>query len=91
MRLIKLLVVLVLAAVIALVGYAYLGDMEPNRREIREPIAIQDGALSASSEASTAAAETPEDASETGAAGDDATDAQAAPATEEDTTEAPGD
>lgn len=45
MRLIKILVVLILAAVIALLGYAYLGDMEPQRREVRDAIPITNGAL----------------------------------------------
>ncbi|MDB6178063.1 hypothetical protein PAF17_11175 [Paracoccus sp. Z330] len=38
MRLIKLLVVLILAGLIGLVGYAYLGDMEPQRQEVRSPV-----------------------------------------------------
>ncbi|TBN43968.1 hypothetical protein EYE42_02280 [Paracoccus subflavus] len=38
MRLLKVLVVLILAAVIGLVGYAYLGDMQPVRSEVRSPI-----------------------------------------------------
>lgn len=44
MRLLKLLVVLILAAVIGLVGYAYLGDMEPSRTETRQPIPMATGA-----------------------------------------------
>ena len=40
MRLLKLVVVLILAALIALVGYAYFGDMDPARKEIRQPIPI---------------------------------------------------
>lgn len=43
MRLLKFLVVLVLAGLIGLVGYAYLGDMEPRQQEIRSPVAL-DGA-----------------------------------------------
>lgn len=39
MRLLKVLVVLILAAVIGLVGYAYLGDMQPRRVETRVPLA----------------------------------------------------
>ncbi|RJL15311.1 hypothetical protein [Paracoccus siganidrum] len=42
MRLLKLVVVLILAALIALVGYAYFGDMDPARKEIRQPIPITD-------------------------------------------------
>ena len=89
MRLIKLLVVLIVAAVIALVGYAYLGDMEPNQREVRDPIPIQDGAL--------APAETgPESGTESAQAEEAPTEAapaeeQPAPIISDDTTEAPGD
>ncbi|MBO9455469.1 hypothetical protein J7376_05390 [Paracoccus sp. R12_1] len=38
MRLLKLLVVLILAAMVGLVGYAYLGDMDPVRQEMRTPV-----------------------------------------------------
>lgn len=38
MRLLKVLVVLILAAVIGLAGYAYFGDMQPVRSEVRSPI-----------------------------------------------------
>lgn len=38
MRLLKILVVLILAAVIGLVAYAYLGDMEATQKEIRVPV-----------------------------------------------------
>lgn len=38
MRLLKVLVVLILAAVIGLVGYAYFGDMQPVRSEVRSPV-----------------------------------------------------
>lgn len=38
MRLIKLLVVVILAGLIGLVGYAYLGDMDPQRQEVRSPV-----------------------------------------------------
>jgi hypothetical protein len=40
MRLIKLLVVVILAAMIGLAGYAYFGDMEPLRREVRLPLQL---------------------------------------------------
>ena len=40
MRLLKLLVVLILAALIGLVGYAYLGDMEPVQKEMRSPVPL---------------------------------------------------
>ena len=39
MRLLKVLVVLILAAVIGLAGYAYFGDMQPVRSEVRTPLA----------------------------------------------------
>lgn len=38
MRLLKLVVVLILAALIGIVGYAYLGDMDPVRKEVRSPV-----------------------------------------------------
>lgn len=38
MRLLKLVVVVILATVVALVGYAYFGDMEPRQREVRVPV-----------------------------------------------------
>jgi len=38
MRMLKLLVVLILAGLIGLAGYAYFGDMAPNRREVRMPL-----------------------------------------------------
>lgn len=40
MRLIKVLGVLILAAAIGLTAYAYLGDMEPVRQEVRSPVPI---------------------------------------------------
>lgn len=43
MRLIKVLVVLILAALIGLVGYAYFGDMSPVQREVRSPLATTQG------------------------------------------------
>lgn len=101
MRLIKLLVVLVVAAVIALVGYAYLGDMKPQQREIRTAIPVQGGELAPVPAAPTAteeaveapeeapAAEAPAEAAPTEA--EPAEPAPADPITEEDTSEAPGD
>lgn len=38
MRILKLLVVLILAGLIGLVGYTFLGDMEPVRQEVRSPV-----------------------------------------------------
>jgi len=55
MRLLKVLVVLILAAVIGLAGYAYFGDMEPVRSEVRSPIG---GAPAAPAPAPEAGAET---------------------------------
>ena len=43
MRLLKVLAVLIIAAAVGLVGYAYLGDMEPQRSETRVPVVV-DGA-----------------------------------------------
>lgn len=40
MRLLKVLVVLILAAVIGLAGYAYFGDMQPVRTEVRSPLGL---------------------------------------------------
>lgn len=40
MRLIKVLAVVILAAVIGLAGYAYFGDMEPMRKETRLPLQL---------------------------------------------------
>lgn len=40
MRLLKLLVVLILAGLIGLAGYAYFGDMEPDQEEMRTPVAV---------------------------------------------------
>lgn len=39
-RLIKALVVLVLLGLVALTGYAYLGDYAPETREITEPVIL---------------------------------------------------
>ena len=41
MRLVKLLAVLLVAAALGLTGYAYLGDMEPQRQETRQPVALE--------------------------------------------------
>ncbi|MFV0382546.1 hypothetical protein [Paracoccus sp. (in: a-proteobacteria)] len=40
MRLLKFLVVLILAAVIGVAGFAYFGDMAPRQTEMRVPIAM---------------------------------------------------
>lgn len=41
MRLLKLVAVLIVAAVAGLVGYAYLGDMAPQRSETRAPVTLE--------------------------------------------------
>lgn len=38
MRMMKLLVILILAGLIGLAAYAYFGDMTPARTEIRSPL-----------------------------------------------------
>ena len=50
MRLLKLIAFLVVAALIALVGYAYFGDMQPVRSEVRSPIAGAPAAPAAGTE-----------------------------------------
>lgn len=44
MRLLKFLVVIVVLALLALTGYAYLGDMAPRQQEMRQPVALDTGA-----------------------------------------------
>ena len=39
-RLFKLLVVLAIAGFAALVGYAYLGELSPERRDVVEPVML---------------------------------------------------
>ena len=39
-RLFKALIFLLVIGFIALVGYAYLGDLEPERVEVREPVSL---------------------------------------------------
>lgn len=41
MRAMKLLAVLVLAIAAGLAGYAYFGDMEPARSEVRTPLPLE--------------------------------------------------
>lgn len=41
MRTLKVLAVVILAVAAGLAGYAYLGDMEPVRREVRTPLALE--------------------------------------------------
>lgn len=43
MRLLKILVVLVVLAFLALTGYAYLGDMAPRQQEMRQPVTLDTG------------------------------------------------
>lgn len=44
MRLLKILVVLIVLAFVALAGYAYLGDMGPRQQEMRKPVSLDTGA-----------------------------------------------
>ncbi len=39
-RLIKLVVLLVVAGFLGLVGYAYLADMTPLRQEVKQPVVL---------------------------------------------------
>lgn len=57
MRLLKLVVVLILAALIGLAGYAYFGDMEPARKETRQPIST--GSAPSTAPAATTATDAP--------------------------------
>lgn len=41
MRAIKVLAVVILVVAAGLAGYAYLGDMDPVRREVRTPLALE--------------------------------------------------
>ena len=43
MRLLKILVVLIVLAFVALAGYAYLGDMGPRQQEMRKPVSQDTG------------------------------------------------
>ena len=54
MRLLKVLVVLILAALAGLAGYAYLGDMQPTRTEVRTPIGATPSSGAAASDAGAA-------------------------------------
>lgn len=57
MRLLWVVLALVVLAVAGLSGYAYLGDMSPERREMRVPVSLTGEPLPA---ADTAAANDPE-------------------------------
>lgn len=39
-RLFKLLVFLIVIGIVAFIGYAYLGDLAPNRVEVSEPVEL---------------------------------------------------
>lgn len=39
-RLFKLLVFLILIGIVALIGYAYLGDLAPSRVEVNQPVEV---------------------------------------------------
>lgn len=43
MRLLKILIVLLVAAFLTLTGYAYLGDMAPRQQEMRQPVNLEAG------------------------------------------------
>ena len=60
MRLLRVVVVLALLAVAGLAAYAYLGDMTPQRREVRVPVSLTGEPLPKS--APPAKAEAPVDA-----------------------------
>ncbi|WBU59095.1 hypothetical protein [Paracoccus albus] len=62
MRLLKLLIGLVVLGFLALVGFAYLGDMSPRQQEMRQPVALDTGA--ASSTAAPTASDQAEDEAE---------------------------
>ena len=42
-RLIKLLVFLIIVGIFAVIGYAYLGDLTPNRIEVNQPVELNEG------------------------------------------------
>lgn len=41
-RLLKLIGFLIVLAVIALIGFAYLGDLSPDQSDIREPVELDE-------------------------------------------------
>lgn len=62
MRLLKILVVIVVLAFLALTGYAYLGDMAPRQQEMRQPVALDTGSAAAPAPAAATADAAPADA-----------------------------
>lgn len=40
LRILKLLAILLILGFIGLLGYAYLGDLTPEQKEIRKPVAL---------------------------------------------------
>ncbi|MBK4215643.1 hypothetical protein JJJ17_06875 [Paracoccus caeni] len=78
MRLLKVLAVLILVGVIALAGYAYFGDMEPTRTEVRHPVVVNP--VTATAPAPTEAAAEP--AAEPSAIDSAVGEAMEAPATD---------
>jgi len=42
-RLLKLLVFLIVMGIAAIIGYAYLGDLTPNRIEVNQPVELDAG------------------------------------------------
>ncbi|EPX81038.1 hypothetical protein [Litoreibacter arenae] len=39
-RLLKALVFLIVVGIVAIIGYAYLGDLTPNRVEVNQPVTL---------------------------------------------------
>ncbi len=66
MRLLKILVVIVVLAFLALTGYAYLGDMAPRQQEMRQPVALDTGSAAAPAPADAPSPEGTEEADPNG-------------------------
>ncbi|WBU58095.1 hypothetical protein [Paracoccus sediminicola] len=79
MRLLKVLLVLVVLAFVALTGYAYLGDMAPRQEEIRQPVSLDTSGVTSPSAAGATSGNSSADGAEPDAAdANAATDAEAA-------------
>lgn len=78
MRLLKILVVLVALAFVALAGYAYLGDMDPRQQEMRKPVSLDTGAPATAAPIVIAPATTTEGAAAPAPTGEGATAEQPA-------------
>lgn len=59
MRLLKVIVALAILAFAGLAGYAYLGDMAPQRQELRVPVTLENGGATAGRASPTAPAAPP--------------------------------